>query len=329
MRGLLITVLVVALLAVGGWMGGESWLSNRAREQIAASPDIDAASVAPLRAPGRFGLHLTGVEMGDGTDGISAPALDLFVPVTRPNAFSFDLPPEMVIRQAGLDLPVSIGAGTGFAALSPANRGALSEAQLDAQSVALAGAPLLESLSAHARLAVPGLQAPIRSNAAYDVTLDMQGLAPEALTGIGLPSALDATGAARVWLTEAPGAGSASTPRLTGIETQGVTLTLGPATARLMGRVIADAEGRAEGQLGLYSTDAQSFLEAAAAMGLMPQSMVLPVVAGLNNLASFGAAEDSLPPAAPGEMRIALRFEDGQTQIGPVTLGPAPVLLAD
>ncbi|MDO5529142.1 MAG: DUF2125 domain-containing protein [Paracoccus sp. (in: a-proteobacteria)] len=327
MRGLLIVIVVAAVLAVAGWFGGEIWLSRQAAAQIEASPEI-SAEAAPLRQAGRFGLRLSDVEMGDAQSGLRAPFVDLFAPVWRPNAFSFDLPDALTLRAGGADLPVTLEGGTGFAAFAPTNRAALSEAGIDAQRVTLNGLPLLDLLEMRADLVHPGLNAPPGTGAAYDVTLDLAGLDAAAWTGIALPGALGAAGALRVWLTDAPGrgalSGDMSQPELIGAATDGLRLTLGGVEARLIGSVTADAAGLAEGEAAIYSTDTRALLEAAASLGIVPEAAVLPALAGLTTLSEVTTDAGSLPPAREGELRLPLSFANGESRIGPVVIGPAP-----
>ena len=88
MKYLLLGTALVAGGLGAAWYGGETWLSGKAREAIANSPAVEAASVAPLRDPRRIGLHLAEVEVGDDRNGFSAPGLDVYAPLTAPTRFS-------------------------------------------------------------------------------------------------------------------------------------------------------------------------------------------------------------------------------------------------
>ena len=85
-------LLLGTALGAGGlgaaWYGGETWLSGKAREAVANSPAVEAASVAPLRDPRRIGLHLAEVEVGDDRNGFSAPGLDVYAPLTAPTTMT-------------------------------------------------------------------------------------------------------------------------------------------------------------------------------------------------------------------------------------------------
>ena len=53
MKYLLLGTALVAGGLGAAWYGGETWLSGKARDAVLGSPVIEAATVAPLRDPGR------------------------------------------------------------------------------------------------------------------------------------------------------------------------------------------------------------------------------------------------------------------------------------
>lgn len=342
-----------ALVAVGlgaAWYGGETWLSGKAREAVIDSPVIEAAGVTPLRDPRRIGLRLTEVEIGDAQNGLSAPDLEVYAPLTAPMTMTMALPPRLDLRVDAVPVAVTLGAGTAHATLSPTHEMAIRDAGIQARDLGIDGAPVLQSLDVTARLTHMGGAAPTGSRAAYAVAIAAQGLTLGAL-----PDRLDLTGPVQLWLTEVPGQpmleGRVPPPALTGMQTRGLRLALGGIEAVLIGRIQADAQGFAEGEAAVYTADARQFVDAAVQAGLIPQQAAMLVGALVDNLSATplpGDAEAapakpapqtspdalpdadmvvSLPPAPKGQIRLPLILKGGEVRLGPVPVGPAPRLI--
>lgn len=349
-----------ALVAVGlgaAWYGGETWLSNKAREALATSPVVEAASVTPLRNPARIGMHMTAVEIGDAQNGLSAPGLDVFAPITAPMTMTVTLPSQMDLRINAVPMAVTLAQGQAYAAISPTHEMAIGSAGVTARDVGIDGVQMLQSLDVDARLAHMGGAAPQGSRAGYAVGITGRGLA------LGdLADRLDVTGPVQLWLTELPGQpmleGRVPPPALTGAQTQGLRFALGEIEATLIGRIQADADGFAEGEAAFYTADAHLFVDAAVEAGLVPQQAVMLVRAVIDNLSATpiaGEAEAaeakaeaateellpqsdpnlvpdadmvvSLPPAQKGQIRLPLILKGGKVHLGPVPIGPAPKLI--
>lgn len=349
-----------ALVAVGlgaAWYGGETWLSGKARDAVAASPDINAASVTPLRDPGRVGLHMVEVEIGDEMNGLSAPDLDVFAPLMAPTTMTVALPPQLELRVDAVPMQVAMTGGQAHATISPTHEMAIQRAGVNAHAVTLDGIPMADALDLNARLIHMGAAAPAGSRVAYAI-----GIAANGLMINGLPDRLDVTGPVQLWLTEVPGQpmleGRVPPPALTGLQTQGIRFVLGDMQATLVGRIQADAQGFAEGEAAFYTADARPFVDAAVQAGLIPQDAAMLMGALIKNLSETPIPSDveakaakkqaaaellpqadpnlipdldeavSLPPAQEGQIRLPLILKDGQIRLGPVPIGPAPRLIA-
>lgn len=331
MRFLSILLLVGAALAAA-WLGGETWLAGKAQRMIAQDPRISAAAVAPLRRLDRIGLHLDDLSVQTPRGMAALPSVELWAAPISPNHFHAQLPPQMQLPLLGRDRQVAAqDAGLGLR-VSPGSDMAVGLVAARSGQVAIDGAPLLVRLDAQAQLAPMGAQAPPTARAAYAVEAEWSGLTPGAL--LELPpqlagQALSGKGTAQVFLT-APLRPGGPEPQFSGIASPGFTLTLGPQSLRIAGRLAADADGRAEGALFLYTNDARAWMQLAGDLGLIPPQMVMLAGSALEQAA---AAETKLPattPApdkpAPGELRIPLIFRDGRMFLGPLPLGAAPRL---
>ena len=359
MRIFLILLAAVAAIVAGAWLGGETLLARRAAAWIAQDPALEAATVAPLREPDRIGLGLTGATVETAGGRAVFPTLALWAAPTSPNRFHATLPPQMTLPVAGRPQEVTADGAGLSATVSPLHSISVTEAALTSGPVTVAGAPALQGISLTAAMVKLGNRAPRGARTAYLVTADVTGLMPAAFTAASgnagaaaLSGPLGAKGTARVYLDRPwTAAAGAPRPQLQGLQTDGLEISLGEASARLLGRVERDAAGFASGTAYIYTADARAFLDAAAASGAMPAGLVPLAATMLTNLAgqpagqspgqsagqpeagpqASAAAEAGSQPAAPpapepGEIRLPLVFENGKATVGGMPVGPAPRL---
>lgn len=354
MRVLFRLLVVLGAIVAGAWIGGEMLLARRAAALIAGDQQLAAAAVRELRDARRIGVRIEQLGVAGREGDIWLPWLDLWVPPRRPNEVHATLPAQARITFGGRTAMLTAEGGAVSARFAPAHSFALSEARVGAASVGLEGERIAERLALSARLVSFGWDAPRETGAAYDVTADIAGLSLAALTGRALTGTVEASGQARLWLDRAPArGGSATPPRLVGLRADGLEVRLGELGARIRGRVVAAADGRAEGELLIDTADAQGFVARAAELGVLPRATVPLAAAALRGLAGTGGraavaasaskvpasstrpAGTGVPPPSPpsaamppppreGELRIPIAFRDGRTWLGPLPVGPAP-----
>lgn len=327
----LILLPVLLLGALGAaWYGGEAMLARRAERMIADDARITAASVAPQRSLRRIGLALTDVQVETPRGRAALPRVDLWAAPTAPNAFHATLPQRMTVTLAGRELHLGAETLDGLAAVSPLHGMAVGRVAGTARALTLDGQPLLGSADVDARLAPLGAEAPAGAGAAYDVTLDIEGLTPQgALPRFPVALApLSAWGGARAYLDRAPAATGGTRPQLTALRSTGLTMRAGGIEARLAGQLGRGADGRAQGAVFLYTADLPGLSKLAADLGALPQRM-LPLAG--TAITTAAAMPLTLPagvptPAdpAPGETRVPLILREGKAWLGPMALGPAP-----
>ena len=325
------------LLAAGAivaavWLGGETWLAARGQRMIDAHPELAATSVTPLRRLDRIGLRLDDLAIRTPEGEAVLPSLDLWAAPGAPTHIRAALPAQMQLPLLGRGRQIAAQDAEVSLRLSPLNGMAVRSLAGESGPVSVEGAALLTRLDLQAQLTPMGAQAPATARAAYAVTADWAGLTPTAL--LELPEALadqplSGQGKAVVFLTGPLRPGEPE-PQLAGIASSGFTLTLGPQTLRIAGRLAADADNRAEGALFLYTADARAWMQLAGDLGLIPPRLVMLAGTALEQAA---AAEVELPAATqapddpgPGELRIPLIFRDGRVFLGPLPLGNAPRL---
>lgn len=335
MRALYGLVALIALAVGAIWIGGENWAAARLREMIAQRPDIRAEAVSPLRRPARIGLHLARPEWDAPAGTIGLDWLELWVSPLKPWQGVASLPPRGLLSLPGRQAALELEESEARLSLTLPDGKALSHAGLRSDGAAVEGRVLLDGIRFSADLATPGADAPQGAGAAYDLDLTLAGFQGDALVPLGvaplaLPGALSARGSARIWLDQPVAPGDRQPPRLAGLRMPGLELRLGDMTARLVGRLASDAQGRPEGRLALYTPDGQDFLEAAIAAGLLPEDgrmLIRAMLLGAGGMEMPDpATPDGLdfPAAGPGELRIPLSFRDGQVFLGVMPIGPAP-----
>ena len=376
MRSVLVGLVLIAAVLAGLWLGAESWAARRLAQQIAAHPDLSAQSVRPLRQPDRIGLRLlavawsTGpgpggagaaVPAGDGpategvaTDGVAGsgpaldlPALDLWVRPWSPLHGTAVLPDRARLRLNGRDRTLELQDSTAEIRLGASNGLAVAQIGLRSGPVRMDSAPLLGRADLHAQMSALDFDAPKPARAAYRVRVDVADLQPDRLADLGFaPSALrgaaSVQGQAQVWTDGVPRAG-APAPRLVGFQSQRLALRIGPIAAHLTGRITRDAQGRAEGVVAIYTSDAAELIAALAEAGVIPDDAVMLATAMLRQVGSqampdldpdrpvakasaVAAPPPSLtfPEPAEGELRLPLILSGGQMMLGIIPLGAAP-----
>lgn len=361
MRYLLIFVVLIAVFLGAVWLGGESWLARRATTAIEQRDDVSAGMVTPLRQASRIGIRAEQVDYAGDTNGrdiaLSLPWAELWVPPTALTDATLTLPDAARLSVDGREAALRLTGGQGMLRLSPLNNMALTRARMTADSVAIDDQPALEGLRVAADLVSLGHDAPRGARAAYNLSLQLESLDPAALVELGLPApalpgAISADGDLHLWLTDAPGMkglrGAGPQAQLVGFRSAGIDLGIGDLTARVIGQVAADAQGRAEGRMAIYTADAQELLAAAEQAGMIPRPAVSLGGAMLTALSRMPMTPEEdgdaakpvrmvgsqpvatgfvFPDPAEGELRIPIFLRDGRVFLGAIPVGPAPKLL--
>lgn len=359
MRRLLVILILCALVLGGLWAGGQSLLARELRQALegglpAAGMTFTAEGVTPLRDPRRFGAGLHDLRVDAPQAVLSLPETRIYVQLTRPNEIQLDLPASATVETAGQVLPLGLEAPQVMARLAPLGGMTVSRARIAAQGVTLDGRDLSGPLSLNARMVSLGADSPDRAQMAYDMDIDLAGLEPAALPLVPTDSLplgpLALRGQARVWLdgTTAPqDLAAGQIPALAGLRSADLQLAMGDLRATVIADLASDAQGRAEGQVMIYSDDGGRLLDQAVRAGYLSegqrrlvQGMLTLIAANRAERAETGTgtatetagagsgadSENLFRPAAPGELRLPLRFAEGRMLLGTIDLGPAPFI---
>ncbi|RDW13196.1 DUF2125 domain-containing protein [Paracoccus thiocyanatus] len=336
MRRLLAPFLLVLLLLGGLWLGGESLLAQQMRRIADRQPMVELGAAQPLRDAGRIGVRALALGLQVGQGRVELPQAELWLAPFRPTTLRLALPPHAVLHpgwgDAGQDaLELGLADATARLRLQPLSGLGVASAGISAGRLTLGGAELAKGLQADAEHAALGADAPPDAAAAYDLGLNLDDLEPGLLGALPLPGRLSMTAAGRIWLDALPrplAPASTQAPLPVGLRLDRAEIRIGALKARLLGRVEADPQGRAQGRIVVYTADAQPLLQAAAKAGLISPKVVTLAGTLLGNISDLPLPEQDghpvPPPAAQGELRLPLSFADGRTSLGPMVLGPAP-----
>ena len=348
MRRLLSLLLLLALLLAGAWIGGETYAAAQLRQLSAAGLGFQAQSVSPLRNLHRIGIRLQDPQIQTIFGRIEAPQAVISVLPLNPMRARLQLPPTLALDLGQGPMPLELTDPRIETRLQPLAGFAPRWAHLSSGPVALDGRPLASGLSVDARMAALDAEAPQDAAAAYDVTWRLDQFDPTAFPrladmadGIGGAGPVMFQGKGRVWLDTAPTPAALAAipaPMPNALRIDEAQLSIGRLTARVIGQIRPDDQGRATGALALYSRDATPMLEAAGESGLIPKNAVRLAGAMIRSISAMpmpGEQTDGAPAAPgvmtyprpePGELRLPLIMADGRMSLGPIPLGPAPQL---
>ncbi|MBK4215297.1 DUF2125 domain-containing protein [Paracoccus caeni] len=311
-------LLMIPVLLVGGWLLAEPLLVRQARVQIAEIAELSVTGIKAQPGTDRLGLYLEGIAWDDGLRFLDMPALDLWVTPLTPTTIRATLPDTVTYgdRMGATNLAATEGRAS--LRLWPFG-GEVSFAAVDVGSLSLDGQPLTGKGNVSARLANIG-DGPGQAVSSYDLDL--------AVSQPGDAGPL-LQGKAQVWLDgklDAAAASQAVPPRVLGVSTEGMEIGGAGFAGRIAGRVTADAEGLAEGQVAIYSRDAAPLIDAAIDAGILSQNIRVLANTMLNRIGHMdfaSGADTGFPAAAEGELRLPVEFRDGRMFLGTIEVGPA------
>ena len=107
-------------------------------------------------------------------------------------------------------------------------------------------------------------------------------------------------------------------PQPTAVDLHSLSLHWGPISGRLHGK-LAVHDGLADGKLDLDLTGWHRAIDMAMQAGLLPANMRGLIEGGLGLMAGV--------PGDPDRLKTTVTIRDGQMSLGPIPLGPAPLLV--
>ncbi len=312
----LLTVALAAALAWSGFWALQAWQTHAAVEDWFDQKREDgwAADYTSLQVrgfPNRVDVTVNDLRLADPDRGLDwqAPAFQVLRLVYEPDHAILAFPPEQRLTVDGQVYDI---ASDGLrASVSFARSGTLDRAGLEAEVLNIArpnGTTALAGLRG-------GLAAAAGGGATYQLGLTADAAAGSG-SGVGDGLALRADVSFDApWRRDAP---SQPTPQPTQILLDRAEYRAGGVFLRLAGELDVNPDGIPTGEVTVRAENWRAGLDAAVAAGQLPASGadaigdILGLVAG--------------PSGNPNRLDLRLRFERGQTRLGPVPIGPAPVL---
>ncbi len=324
---------MVAIFAVGwsawwGWgawqakHGLESWLE--ARREAGWQAEWDALEIRGF--PTRIDRTLTGVTLANTEAGWvwTAPFVQILGLNYQKDHVILVWPDAMEIQTPYQRVAIRGDALRGSVTFLPGPARELAEATLVFEGLELVSDAGWTSSSDEMRLASRPTEArPGRR----DIGLEILGLKPrsaliERLSGAGLvPAEVEtlradlSVGFDRPWDRLAL---ETTRPQPREIEIREIAVKWGELELRVAGDLELDAAGVVSGEVMVKSTNWRDMLELVRRSGVVPDSLIDPVLSGLELLSGLAGRSDTLD--------IPLSFSNGRTRLGPVPLGPAPVI---
>jgi hypothetical protein len=328
MRRLLIALLVFAALWSGYWFGVarlldrgvEDWFTARTEAGMMAGHDGLRVTGFPLR----FNLDVTRPHLGDATTGgWSAPEARLSARAWMPWRVTLDLPEQQMVTVPGQEVTVSSSSLSASLAVSPQMSLPLAAIDLTGNGVSLlssqgwsvaiarligttrrgADDPLTHDLHIEATSITP--------DDGFRSRLAARSPLPELIDGLRLEAAL--TFSAPLDRTAAE-----TQPQLTALTLRDATVTWGDLVLSASGALTPDANGLAEGRIDLRLTAWRELVPV-----LVAAQMVTPEVAPTVTRALEVMAKD----ATAKVLEVPLVMSEGWMRLGPIPLGPAPIMV--
>lgn len=331
MRVLLAIVVLAALAWSGFWYWNASardraltnWLEERRAAGWIAEGDVRVTGF-----PNRVDVIVDGLALADPKAGWSwsAPEFQLLSQSYRPQHLIAVWPGEQTIATPYETVRVTSERLVGSVVVEPNRLVGLDHTTLEMKGVTLAGATGWNAGIGDALFSIRKTPNAAAANS-YDLDFAANELRlPDSwIVGIDragvLPPAIETTHLAATATFDRPwdrAAIEGDNPALRALEISDARFAWGQLDLRAAGTLRPDARGFAEGTLDLTARNWRGMLEAAEQSGALNPTLAGTLRGALGLFARLAGDGDTL--------RLPLEFRDGETRLGPVTIGAAPVL---
>jgi hypothetical protein len=330
MRKLLFLLVTLTVLWSGYWFVGSSVIRSTATDMLAAQSArglmAEASSLSVAGFPNRFDLTAEGIQFADPAKGIGwqAPFAQIFAMTWKPWHIIAALPPEQRVTVPGQEVTIT---SEGLRASLRARPSADLPLAMAIVESGPASAVSTLGWTHSVDKAVLSLGAATGTPNTYDIAADIAGLAPDATLLLrlapdgGLPPTIrDIRVRATATLT-APldrHAGE-TTPRLAAVNLTDMAASWGDVALAAKGGIAPDDEGYATGRVEFTVTNWRKVMPILVASGTVSPQLAKTVETMLDGLAKQSGDAEVL--------KLPLVLQDGWMSLGPLPLGPAPMLM--
>jgi hypothetical protein len=330
MRKLLFLLVTLTVLWSGYWFAGSSLIRGAAEDWFAGQtgPDLVAVNTGLRVAgyPNRFDMTVDGLKITDATRGLGwqAPFVQVFAMTWKPWHIIAALPPDQVVTLP--DQQVAITSDGLRASLRARPAIDLPLAAVIVESGKVSATSTL-GWSVGADKAVASVVANAASANAYDIAADVAGFAPDPTLLLQLvpdgslpPTIAEIRLRATATLT-APLDRNAGRirPQLMAVDLTDMLVTWGDVTLTASGRIAPDPQGLAAGRIDFTVTNWRRIVPLMVAAGVVKPELARTVETMLASLAQQSGDAEVL--------KLPLVLTEGWMSMGPLPLGPAPVML--
>jgi len=328
MRILLMVILVATLGWSAYWFiasasvksGFAAWFeARRAEGWVAETQDLSVSGY-----PNRIDTSFTGLSLADPETGLAwdAPFFQILALSYRPNHVIAVWPPEQRIATPAEKFDVTSGDMRASLVLRPDSDLGLERTTLTAENLSIHA----EGAAQPTRIAALTLAAErvaVDAAPTYRLGLSSDGVAPALPVRLGgtLPETLDALRADLTVTFDRPWDRHAiedARPQPRRIDVRLAEARWGQLELLVAGALDVDARGLPEGSLTVKARNWREILELAVATGAVPPGLGRTVEDGLSLVAGLSGNAQTID--------IPLDFRRGRVFLGPVPIGPAPVL---
>jgi len=331
---ILLAIVILAVLGWSGWWYFQATTRDRAltgwlEERRAAGWVADAADVRITGFPNRVDAIVTGLDLADPEAGWAWQAEEFQVLSLsyKPQHIIAVLPNEQVVATPFDTLHLTSERLRGSVIFRPTARLELDHSTFEIANMQIASDNGWTAGIGEAIFATRQAAAPDAPQFAHDVAfnaeqlvlpqhltaeIDAGGMLPEAISTIGFDATLAFD---RPWdRTTVEG----ENPALEQVDIRDISLTWGKLDLRGRGTLAVDAGGFAEGRIDLRARNWREMISLAESAGALDPTLAGAVRAGLDLMARFSGDRNAI--------NVPLDFADGVTRLGPIVVGPAPVL---
>ena len=329
MRKLLFLLVLATLLWSGYWFAGssvlrqgaEDWFANAAARGLTA----EKTNLTVAGFPNRFDLTVEGLRLSSPASGLEwqAPFAQVFAMTWKPWHIIAALPPDQTVTLPGQTVTVT-SSGL-LASLRARPSPDLPLAMLVAEADSLS-ARSSQGWTLAADRSVISLAAVPESASDYLLSVDIANLAPDParlrdlLPNGDLPPALAVTKLrATVTLAAPLDRHLRGDPQVLALDLTETLVSWGDVLLAAQGRIAPDDQGYAAGRIEISLTNWRRILPLMVATGA-----VQPELAPTVETMLAGMAQQTGDPEV---LKLPLVLEGGWMSLGPVPLGPAPLLL--
>lgn len=329
MRVLLVVVLIASGLWAGYWFVGSRALDRTVEGWFAAQTgdplQAEHSGVEVTGFPNRFDLNIVEPRISDAEAGLgwSAPFVQVFSMTWKPWHIIASFPQEQVVTVAGQDLVVTSTQLQASVVMVPGTDLTLDRTTFVADGLAFGAAGGWEVSATSARFATRrtpddagaheiGLEInTLTPPSAFRMALQDQSDLPEQIDQLRLDVRAELSAPIDRHLAE-------TQPQVEAVVVKELSLIWGDLRISGKGEVVPTSDGVADGRIDIRVDSWRQLVPVLVAAGIITPQVTETVTRAMELLAQQDGTPDVLD--------VPLVFQNGRMSLGPIPLGPAPML---